>query len=1278
MSGTLLYDDDRDILDDADESGATGGSHLPMISSWLAANRRIQYTAMLRAVLSGTEIGPASYALASDADAYEVCLRDASFRQGDDIRRRNAAGLDMRIVPHEDDGELGQEFADVLTELHDQIVGATEARYQIASAIFRGVSVAYIDHEARYETFGGIGGRWIVPTRIIDVDPRRYRLAKDPHTGKHKRQIWSTRRGTWMDIDHTWPCIIIVYNDEEARLGYGRGLLDTIFGLVYAKRASEQLGLSSLETYAHGIWTAKLNGLRQSSAGREGAAQITKILQWVENMRRSGTGAHGEDVELSIDTPQTGGSSDALEREKWYSDQILQVSLGASMQAGGGGDKTHGGKAQAEVEQDTADSVVLWDRRKLDEEYTYQVLGWLRRVNAGNLQRYAACRLPRFTSDAESREKPSEVISLMVQASQVAPIVESEWYDRLGLSVPADDDKTVGGPQQQGGGEDPFAAMLAGAGGAGGAEMAAAEGVEEEPADASSEDDAETLTDDEFADLLDAEGDDVEGDDVPQGAATPTDIKVQDLRLALTGAVAMHDRALADALRRKMFEVLGQSYDGLDDATWAEMVGSVEDDENGDLEGGGTGQFARKRGRAAIGEVRTRKDGSRWRKVADGKWEPVRDTVAVPPARSEGGASAGEAVPAVTGAKRARVAKVAKAIWQVVNAAPTAANAVVKETGAGPRVVKAAYAVSLVGDYAVPGLPAGSVFVALLATVARPGAPVRAARKAIAQFRSRKAQSAADAPSKPGETQAARMSRMFAVAEWAAEEYAGGGAGGPEPGGGMFASDDEMDADEYEEIDDAEWEGQFAKAAEIGERRTRKDGSVWEKRTAKSWVKVKAHDGSEYTRQRHSRKPIGTKVTRRDGSEWEKVGYNSWKRTKPAGGGAAADDGTSAQSGVGAGSLAIEAITGREPSSADVDRLLAAAEASEAYPDPEQWGTPERPLWRPGPNPTVDAIVTRQGADGQEVLLIQRGERGVEAGKWAIPGGFHDSDTGRGQWWKPGKETTEEAGIRELAEETGLDASSVREAMRHVGTYDKQGRDPRDSDVSWTVTNAFRLDLSGPLADAAVKGMDDAANAEWVPVSRLGKMDLAFDHAQILRDALDDGGSQRMVRYEDSDRKPYLLTPQQRESEIKRLRDEYSEALSTGLASEGAISPVQIGRMPKKQREKWQRLGQVKLYVQSLIRELSDPESVRKDDERKASKDAEEDAKVAKGHIKYLHGLGSMAYDKRGRMRKGYRKTVDEYVRKLRSAIEVRPDLASEYDSLLSDPYGENSSNDKQ
>lgn len=130
----------------------------------------------------------------------------------------------------------------------------------------------------------------------------------------------------------------------------------------------------------------------------------------------------------------------------------------------------------------------------------------------------------------------------------------------------------------------------------------------------------------------------------------------------------------------------------------------------------------------------------------------------------------------------------------------------------------------------------------------------------------------------------------------------------------------------------------------------------------------------------------------------------------------------------------------------------------------------------PRPAVTADCIVITKETE-PKVLLIQRGNEPYK-GCWAFPGGFMDMD-----------ETTEQCAIRELEEETGLVVSHVQQ----VGAYSKVDRDPRGR----TITVAYLVLIDSPVP---IKGQDDAASAQWFPLSTLPP--LAFDHAEIMRDAV--------------------------------------------------------------------------------------------------------------------------------------------------------------------------------
>ncbi|WP_159887922.1 NUDIX domain-containing protein [Paenibacillus puerhi] len=117
-----------------------------------------------------------------------------------------------------------------------------------------------------------------------------------------------------------------------------------------------------------------------------------------------------------------------------------------------------------------------------------------------------------------------------------------------------------------------------------------------------------------------------------------------------------------------------------------------------------------------------------------------------------------------------------------------------------------------------------------------------------------------------------------------------------------------------------------------------------------------------------------------------------------------------------------------------------------------------------------------------EVLLIQRKNWPFE-GHWALPGGF-SSPT----------ESMHACARRELQEETGVD--SVH--LEYFNVYSEPGRDPR----GWMISHAF-FALVKEEALVARRAADDASDVRLFSIGEALALPLAFDHRQIIRDALE-------------------------------------------------------------------------------------------------------------------------------------------------------------------------------
>jgi 8-oxo-dGTP diphosphatase len=132
----------------------------------------------------------------------------------------------------------------------------------------------------------------------------------------------------------------------------------------------------------------------------------------------------------------------------------------------------------------------------------------------------------------------------------------------------------------------------------------------------------------------------------------------------------------------------------------------------------------------------------------------------------------------------------------------------------------------------------------------------------------------------------------------------------------------------------------------------------------------------------------------------------------------------------------------------------------------------------PRPAVTADCVIFGFDEGDLKILLIKRGIEPFK-GQWALPGGFVREN-----------ETTEQAALRELKEETGL----TDIYMEQLYTFSDIDRDPRGRVIS---TAYFALVKS---TNRQPKGGDDAAEAKWFPVKNIPPT--AFDHNLIIETAL--------------------------------------------------------------------------------------------------------------------------------------------------------------------------------
>lgn len=127
------------------------------------------------------------------------------------------------------------------------------------------------------------------------------------------------------------------------------------------------------------------------------------------------------------------------------------------------------------------------------------------------------------------------------------------------------------------------------------------------------------------------------------------------------------------------------------------------------------------------------------------------------------------------------------------------------------------------------------------------------------------------------------------------------------------------------------------------------------------------------------------------------------------------------------------------------------------------------------PSLTVDIFIYDE--NNNFILIKRRNEPFKDY--WALPGGFVDYG-----------ETVEDAAKREALEETSITVK----LEQLVGVYSKPDRDPRRHTVSITYTAKGNMEN--------MKADDDACDIGIFTMKDLEKLNIAFDHEEIISDCL--------------------------------------------------------------------------------------------------------------------------------------------------------------------------------
>lgn len=386
-----------------------------------------------------------SFALGTDDMVYEKVRRDAIAAQAMIYRRHLVAGREVLLEPASND-RASQLATAAIAELVGHLLLFGEGRFELASAVFRGSAYQAMEGSYQRIAVGGLpAAQWWVPQRLTDVDRRRFRLSWDAKAGGARWNLWSVQRERWEELRHPEHFVRHVYQRTEDTLGYGRGLLDSLHYYQAAKMRVVQEGLAACERFGQGFMLAAVEGLRQGSEGRGNDAHAQRYLDQLNKHRARNAFVHPKGDEVKLMTGFGEGWQLIRELLNYLDNAIRILILGANLPTSATGG---GSYALAEVQQNSTEALIAFDREILSEVLTRDLVGLVWALNRPTLRALGLgqVRAPKLRVRQETKVDP-EAFSRLLEAALRAGlrVKTSEVYKRLGLTQPSLEDEVLAG-----------------------------------------------------------------------------------------------------------------------------------------------------------------------------------------------------------------------------------------------------------------------------------------------------------------------------------------------------------------------------------------------------------------------------------------------------------------------------------------------------------------------------------------------------------------------------------------------------------------------------------------------------------------------------------------------------------------------------------------------------------------------------------------------------------------------------------------------------------------
>lgn len=418
-------------------------------------SQQLYVRALYSAYRNGVQLYDPSIWLTRDPEAMEKMLRDADIAHAVGFRQHLIAGRQWTLQPKSKTktgtATQGDLAVDVGTALLGEIENFTASRMHLAAAFLTGQRFASIHYRPRVEAFGdGKPRTWMMPVALKDIDKRYYRIVPKHDGGKITAtwQRFDLIRGDWVEETAREGVDVIrhTYRDEQATLGYGRGLLEALGWWWHAKSNVFAESLQAVERFAQGILHAKIDGVRDAKTGLPNEELIKQWTEVLENIRARHVLVSDKTDDIEIIQGNAEGHGLLKEIRDELRTTIHTLVLGANLTTSA---SEGGSYALAEIQENSTEALIQFDRETLEESLTKGLIGSVWFHNYANLRELGIYdERPKFNIKQEKKLDPKVRADVAKVAHDMGlPLSKEDIYEQIGFRKPQEGEEVLEGAE---------------------------------------------------------------------------------------------------------------------------------------------------------------------------------------------------------------------------------------------------------------------------------------------------------------------------------------------------------------------------------------------------------------------------------------------------------------------------------------------------------------------------------------------------------------------------------------------------------------------------------------------------------------------------------------------------------------------------------------------------------------------------------------------------------------------------------------------------------------